>query len=524
MQDFREAENILKTSSYDSYYAAEILLRQAEASLELGAYEGARDLAGRALAMSRARGIELEVGHILRVDALARWFLGDGQGARATLRDAESHLRHIGDLYEVGRVLLARAEFLAETPGAAVAAAAEALNLFERMGVIHLADRARDLLAISQVRQRAAQAHAEHAPDLDQSRSNDPARSARTTSDAAAALTPSTTPAIAPSTTPSPAFDPIIDLSTGPIVAASPATREVLAKARTIAPHPGSVLLTGETGVGKDIIARFIHDHSARAGSEFVPVNCAAIPDTLFERELFGHARGSFTGADRTSPGLVEYANGGTLFLDEIGELPMPLQAKLLRLLQDGSFRRVGEAQERKVDVRVIAATNRDLGGQISQKIFREDLWFRLSLFELEIPPLRARSEDVIPLVHFFLERESRRLRNTFWMTKDAWQLIKRYGWPGNVRELESAIVSSTAQAGKDGCVHTEHLPRSLRGMGSIPTSVTLDLTKHLENEERRMILLALQRSRQSKAEAARYLGISRNSLYDKLKRLGIED
>jgi transcriptional regulator with PAS, ATPase and Fis domain len=184
----------------------------------------------------------------------------------------------------------------------------------------------------------------------------------------------------------------------------------------------------------------------------------------------------------------------------------------------------VGEVQERHADLRIVAATNRNLDDQVRARTFREDLLYRLRTFEMEIPPLRTRPEDVTPLVHHFLQRESDRLHNELWMTGDTWALLKRYAWPGNVRELESALVCAAAQAGRDGCIHAEFLPRAVRGSVDAPAASPMDLAQHLLTEERRLILKALARTKRSRTEAARALGISRNTLYDKMKRLGIDE
>jgi transcriptional regulator with AAA-type ATPase domain len=228
---------------------------------------------------------------------------------------------------------------------------------------------------------------------------------------------------------------------TSGIVAQSEAMHRVMDLARRVAKVDSTVLITGENGVGKERIARLIHDESPRTGGAFVAINCGAVPETLLESELFGHAKGSFTGAAQDRPGLFEAANGGTLFLDEIGEVPPAMQVKLLRVLQEREVRRVGENKNRKVYVRVLAATNRDLVAEINAARFRQDLYYRLRVVELRVPPLRERREDILPLARLFLSEAGKRTgRKTTGITPRAANHLVRYRWPGNVRELENAI------------------------------------------------------------------------------------
>ncbi len=241
------------------------------------------------------------------------------------------------------------------------------------------------------------------------------------------------------------------------IVAESPAMQGVLRRVARIAPTDASVLLTGDSGTGKEVIARTIHDGSLRRNKRFVAINCAALPPDLLESELFGHARGAFSGAAGARRGLFEEANGGTLFLDEIGELPAGLQAKLLRALQEGEVRRVGENDSTLVDVRVIAATNCDLPQLVAQKLFREDLYYRLKVFSLELPPLRQRREDVLPMARSFLAAEREGLR----FSAAAEAALAAWPWPGNVRELRNAVRHGAVLA--DGAlVELQDLPPEL--------------------------------------------------------------
>jgi two-component system response regulator HydG len=222
------------------------------------------------------------------------------------------------------------------------------------------------------------------------------------------------------------------------IVGESPAHRRVLRDAQLVAPTRASVLLRGESGTGKELIAGLIHQQSGRQGA-FVPVNCAALPDALVESLLFGHRRGAFTGASEGSVGLVESADGGTLFLDEVAELPLPVQAKLLRVLQQAAVLSVGETREQPVDVRIVAASHRDLRAAVAEGRFREDLFFRLATFEIELPPLRARGRDVVLLARSYLERAPD-LRGRVRLSRSAETELARYPWPGNVRELQNVL------------------------------------------------------------------------------------
>mgnify|MGYP001230770317 CR=1 FL=1 len=248
------------------------------------------------------------------------------------------------------------------------------------------------------------------------------------------------------------------------IVAESPAMQQVLRRVARIAPTDASVLLTGESGTGKEVVARAIHDASDRRGKRFVAINCAALPPDLLESELFGHARGAFSGAAGARRGLFEEAHGGTLFLDEIGELPAGLQAKLLRALQEGEVRRVGENEPVLVDVRVIAATNCDLPGLVAQKLFREDLYYRLKVFALELPPLRERREDVLPMARGFLAEEKRELR----FSPRAEAVLVAWHWPGNVRELRNAVRHGAVLA-EGKWVEAEDLPPELLRAAPVP-------------------------------------------------------
>jgi len=304
------------------------------------------------------------------------------------------------------------------------------------------------------------------------------------------------------------------------VVGASPAFAEVLRQVEQVAATPATVLLTGETGTGKEVIAEAIHELSPRAERRLVKVHCAAIPETLLESELFGHARGAFTGAVREKPGLVEVADGGTLFLDEVGEIPLDIQAKLLRVLQEGEVQRIGETAPRKVDVRVVAATNRDLEVEVREGRFREDLWYRINVIPIHLPPLRQRGDDVLLLARHFLEQETARLGRTDLegFTPEALEALRAYAWPGNVRELQNAIARAAALA-PGPLVREEDLPDRVRGRTTEGQRLVLPEDMTLEEMERLMILHALEVTGGKKKEAAARLGISLATLYRKLDR-----
>ena len=303
------------------------------------------------------------------------------------------------------------------------------------------------------------------------------------------------------------------------VVGRSPALREVLDRAVRVAPTDATVLLTGESGTGKELVARAIHAGSRRGAHPFVPVNCAAITETLLESELFGHARGAFTGAIRARVGLFEEATGGTLFIDEIGETTPGFQAKLLRALQDGEIRRVGESVPVKVDVRIIAATNQDLRRAIAEKRFREDLFYRLNVVPLRIPALRERREDIPLLARHFLERHNRRSGVQKRWTVDALARMLEHEWPGNVRELEN-VVEQAAALSEGMEIRPSDVAFGLEGrMGTAAPT----LADTVAGAERRAIEAALVRCGGDQGRVARELDISATTLWRKMKRLGID-
>jgi two-component system response regulator AtoC len=306
------------------------------------------------------------------------------------------------------------------------------------------------------------------------------------------------------------------------VVADSPAMRNVMDLAARVAAYGTTVLITGESGTGKEVLARTIHRMSPRRERPFVAVNCGAIPENLLESELFGHARGAFTGATMDKTGLFEEAHGGTLLLDEVGELPSPLQVKLLRVLQEEEIRRVGEATSRTVDVRVLAATARDLEAEVRDGRFREDLFYRLNVVHIHIPPLRERREDLDGLVAALLERVAERSGRQASITREALALVRKGRWPGNVRELGNAL-ERAAVLSPDGVI----LPDAFQGLGasaplrSDQSAVTLRAA--MEQAERGAVERALEAAGGNRREAARLLGISVRSLFYKLKEHGID-
>ena len=298
----------------------------------------------------------------------------------------------------------------------------------------------------------------------------------------------------------------------------------------TVAPTEATVLITGESGTGKELVARAIHEGSARAQKPLVVVNCAALAENLLESELFGHERGSFTGADKRRDGRFVQADGGTLFLDEIGEMPLPLQAKLLRALQQGEVQRVGSDTPIHVSVRVIAATNRNLREEVDQRRFREDLYFRLNVITIEVPPLRARAEDIPLLAAHFLQRYAERNRKTIkGFAPQALDAMLRYPWPGNVRELENAVERAVILCTGD-LITGRELPLSIATAEEEPAATPPPDTGagslaglSLDELERRAILDTLHQTGDNKSEAARRLGITRATLHNKLRKYGLE-
>jgi len=309
------------------------------------------------------------------------------------------------------------------------------------------------------------------------------------------------------------------------VVARSPKMQEVLATLERVAPTNATVLLGGESGVGKDLIARAIHEKSRRVNGPFLKINSTAIPENLLESELFGFEKGAFTGAVASKPGKFELADKGTLFLDEIGDVPPATQVKLLRVLQEREFERLGGTKTVKVDVRLIAATNRDLREALEQGTFREDLYYRLNVVPIDIAPLRERKEDIPDLVNLFVSRFAGESgKGIEGISPQAMQMLVNYHWPGNVRELQNIVeracaLSKGPQLGASD-IHIDERPsKSGNGVpGFLPEGMTL------EQWEDEMVQEALRRANGNKSQAARLLGLSRNALRYRLSKIGIAD
>jgi len=300
------------------------------------------------------------------------------------------------------------------------------------------------------------------------------------------------------------------------IVAQSPLTVTLFQDVSLIAPSETRVLITGESGTGKEVVADMIHAWSPRANGPLVKVNCAAIPETLLESELFGHERGAFTGAMAQRIGRFEEADGGTIFLDEISEMSPGLQAKLLRVTQDGRFQRIGSNREIRTDARILAASNRDLEAEVKSGRFREDLFYRLNVVELNLPPLRERREDILPLANLFIAEFARNRARLAEATADC---LQKYPWPGNVRELRNAMERAVLLSQSE-LILPEHLPAKLREAAKQAAPLPAADAQTMDEIERRAILAALRQHKQNRTETAKALGISRRALLYKLQRL----
>jgi len=313
------------------------------------------------------------------------------------------------------------------------------------------------------------------------------------------------------------------------VVGHSKQWRDVLAHAARVAQTETTVLLTGESGTGKEVVARFIHHASRRSHGPFAAINCAALPDQLLESELFGHERGAFTGAVALKPGRIEQASAGVLFLDEVGEMAPAVQAKLLRVLEEREFMRLGSTRLIKADIRVIAATNRDLHSAMQRGEFREDLYYRLGVFEISLPPLRERLDDILELADAFLTEIGESVgRPAAGMARDAKEHLLAYSWPGNVRELRNAIERAVILA-DGGVIRSEHLPvaQPRPAMSSDTAGPVAPFPAggvNLEAIERSLVVKALTQARHNKTRAAKLLGLTRAQLYSRIEKYGLAE
>ena len=301
------------------------------------------------------------------------------------------------------------------------------------------------------------------------------------------------------------------------IVSKSKAMEEVLSKVAQVAPTEATVLIEGESGAGKELIAKAIHRASHRKDSPFIPINCSNLPEALLESELFGYDKGAFTGADRRRKGLFEAAHKGTLFLDEIGDMPKPLQGKILRVLQDGEVRPLGSTQSVKVDVRILAATNKKIDTLVSKGVFREDLFYRLNVVRVHIPPLRERPDGIVPLAYHFLEIYGQKTdKGIKGFSQEAVQAMLQHPWPGNVRELENAVERGVILA-RSPYITSDDLSLDLPSAGSAsPDRGTV------EDQKRRHVISALEKHKGNRVKAAKELGIGRNTLWRWMKKYGL--
>ncbi len=318
---------------------------------------------------------------------------------------------------------------------------------------------------------------------------------------------------------------PRVTLFSG-MVGRSASMRRIFDLVQSLSESDATVLLTGESGTGKELVARALHQNSPRHSQPFVAVNCGALPGELLESELFGHVRGAFTGAVRDRQGRFELARGGTLFLDEVGDLSLPLQVKLLRVLQERTFERVGESTSRHSDARIIAATNRDLQREVREGRFRDDLYYRLRVVPIVVPPLRERREDIEPLALHLLARVSDRQGRSLILSPDALRVLLEYAWPGNARELENALEYAVAVC-RGQTLHESDLPAEIREAPRAPVATASSVavaasSRPGDDAERERLRATLEAHRWSRADAAAALGISRTTLWRRMRELGL--
>lgn len=482
----------------------EVLRRQGQCLVMLGREEEAVTVLGRSLNLARRQGDKCEEGIGKRALAEALFALGDLESAHRHVITATTLLQESGAEFELAKARLVRARIglarldsgigidRSATVQESWQQALAGMEVFLRTGVEHWTLETRQLLAvISGLRAELEEDQPTGSGNLGGSRSN-PDRS-------------------------------------GPaIVHVSSRMRDLIQLCDAFADSGDPVLVTGATGTGKELFARRLHEKSGRRHGELVCVNATAIPESVFAREFFGHVRGSFSGADKDGMGLAEKADGGTLFLDEIGEMPLSLQPRLLRLLQDGTYHALGDPTERRVDIRLIAATNADLEQMVARGTFRADLYYRLKILELRVPPMVERREDILPLLRHFLSQDAgRQVNPAEYFNNGSLELMEQYDWPGNVREIAMVASQARVQKASSGrvCIEIGRFDgRTLMLTGPEQSGQGVPAGRSEEPADRRTrILLALAETDGNRAEAARMLGVSRSTLYRRMEKLGIQ-
>jgi len=477
--------------------------REAEAWNALGEHDKALAAALRAIEVAETNEDRYEHAVAHRPLGVAHSMLGEKEAAEKALRQGIDEIRAVGDPLELAKTLIELARHLREWDpstlelGAAGEHLREARQLLEKLGVEKWIRRV-----------------------------DDDIREVIRLTESTAEATPAVREGGAVRTGARPAVERgIKSVRTVTIITRAPELREIMERIARVAPSNLPVLITGESGTGKELFARALQELSGRPPDRFVAVNCAALPRELHESELFGHARGSFTGSTSEKPGLFETADGGTIFLDEIGDLDPGAQGKLLRVLENGEVRRVGELKPRRIDARVVAATNRDLVQGSREETFRGDLFHRLNGLQVGVPSLRERPGDIDPLVHHFLDIYQTQYKKRVTLPVELLELYRSYRWPGNVRELRQEIhrmVLLTAD-GTTARMADSEVPRLAAGDEVTALAESSGLASAVGEHERRLILDAMLRSAGNKAKAARLLNMSRTTLIGKIKRLGIE-
>jgi DNA-binding NtrC family response regulator/tetratricopeptide (TPR) repeat protein len=487
----------------DGDIVMEVMCRQGQCLSLLGRHSEGIAVLGRALVMARRLGDRHEEGVVRRAMASALYEMGDLIPAGQHIEQSVKLFAEVGSGFELAKTILVHSGIrLARLDGGLVSDPGQlleeawhdtlgSLDPFIRSGVDHWIVKARTLLA--DISRRRTQWEKMSLAGTDSGRS-------------ASALKPKSAP---------------------PIIHVSARMRDLIQLSDAFADSEEPVLITGSTGTGKELFARRLHDHSRRRSGELVCVNVTAIPESIFAREFFGHVQGSFSGADRDSIGLAAKADGGTLFLDEIGELPLELQPRLLRLLQDGTYHAIGDPQERQVDIRLVAATNADLEKLVAQGKFRADLYYRLKILSLSLPLIRERQEDILPLLRYFLSGDSGRpAEPTEYFNLESLGLMQQYGWPGNVREIAMVARQARVQMASTGqvCVEVGSLEgESLFFTGPQQVSSSNNqLMASGDGLSRSRILIAMTEANGNRAETARRLGVSRSTLYRHLEKMGV--